>query len=71
MSIVPFGPVAEAARGGHSSPSFDLLVGFSVLAITWFGYTKRQPKINIWPMIGITANCLLFIIPAIWSLLHR
>jgi hypothetical protein len=71
MSIVLFGPVAEAAGGGHSSPSFDLLVGFSVLAFAWFGYSKRQPKISIWPMLGITVIGLVFIIPAIWSMLHH
>jgi hypothetical protein len=71
MSFMLLGPVAEAAQGGHSSPLFDLLVGLSVLAATWFGYAKRRAKISIWPMLGITAICLVFIIPAIWNLLRR
>ena len=36
-----FGPVYEAAHGGQSGPSFDPIVGFAVLAMTWFGVGKN------------------------------
>ena len=58
-----FGPVAEAAHGGHSSPAFDLIVGFGVLALTWVGYFKKEerPKASIWIAISISAICAVFI----------
>ena len=40
--MIAFGPVAEAARGGHGNPFFDLSVGFFVLAITWIDYRKKN-----------------------------
>ncbi len=51
--MIAFGPVAEAAKGGHSSPSFDLCVGFAVLALTWLGYSRQGPdhKISIWAVL--------------------
>jgi hypothetical protein len=33
--MIYFGSVSEAAKGGHSSPTFDLVVGFAVLLLTW------------------------------------
>ena len=61
--MIIFGPVAEAAHGGHGNPFFDLLVGFSVLAITWIGYMKKTPnkQLSIWIAIAITAICGVFI----------
>jgi len=37
-----FGPVAEAAKGGHSNAIFNLAVGTCVLALTWIGFKKAQ-----------------------------
>jgi hypothetical protein len=70
--MIYFGPVAEASHGGHSSPSFDLLVGFSVLAITWFGYFKRDPArpMDIWIRIGISVICGVFIYSGVAALLR-
>jgi hypothetical protein len=60
--VILFGPVGDAARGRHSSASFDLIVGIAVLAITWIGYSKRENrKKNIWIAIGITAICSVFL----------
>ena len=60
-----FGPVAEAARGGHSSPFFDLLVGSMFLVFTWAQYFRgdQSKGVNIWISIGISAICSVFI----WS----
>ena len=61
--LIAFGPVAEAAKGGQSSPTFDLCVGFAVLAITWVGYSKQGPdrKVRIWAALGVSAICAVFI----------
>ena len=70
--MIYFGPVDEAARGGHSSPLFDFIVGFSVLALTWVRFPRkeeRQPT-SIWIAIGITAICAVFIGTGIRELLH-
>jgi hypothetical protein len=67
-----FGPVTEAARGGHSSPAFDLIVGFGVLALAWVGYLKKEErqKISIWIAIGISAICAVFIYAGIRELVR-
>ena len=62
-----FGPVYEAAHGGQSSPSFDLFVGFAVLAMTWFGVRKKRdqnPRV-IWIAIAISILCAVFIFEGI------
>ena len=66
-----FGPVAEAAKGA-SSPSFDLLVGFVVLGMTWFGYSKKRSKDPrvLWISIGISALCGIFIFDGVRHLLR-
>jgi hypothetical protein len=67
-----FGPVANAAHGGHSDPTFDLLVGFAVLALTWFGYLSRKDspkKVSIWIALAISAICAVFIWSGIATLL--
>lgn len=58
-----FGPVGEAARGGHSSPVFNLIVGFTVLLITWIGYARREPprRPTLWACLGVSAICAVFI----------
>lgn len=67
-----FGPVGEAARGGHSSPTFDLIVGLGVLALTWVGYFKKEErkKISTWIAVGISAICGVFIFSGIQELLR-
>lgn len=70
--MIIFGPVAEAARGGHGNPFFDLLVGFSVLALTWIGYIKKTQtkKVSISVAIAISAICGIFIYFGITELLR-
>lgn len=67
-----YGPVAEASRGGHSSPTFDLLVGFTFLVITWIQYLRTDPakRVNIWISIGISAICGVFIWSGIAALMR-
>lgn len=63
--MITYGPVANASRGGHGNPSFDLLIGFTFLALTWIQYFRSDSskKVNIWINIGISAICGVFI----WS----
>jgi RsiW-degrading membrane proteinase PrsW (M82 family) len=67
-----FGPVYEAAHGGHSDRSFDLVVGFAVLAFTWLGFFKKheRKKINMWIAIAITAICGVFIFSGVKDLIR-
>jgi hypothetical protein len=67
-----FGPVSEAARGGHTSPLFDFLIGFVVLALTWVGFFRKEErkKVNIWAAIGITAICAVLIAAGIRELIQ-
>jgi len=61
--MIIFGPVSEAAHGGHSSPSFELLVGLIVLALTWIGYFRADSskKVSIWIAIAVSVICGVFI----------
>ncbi len=61
-----FGPVYEAAHGNQSSPSFDLIVGFVVLGMTWFGFWKNREQNSraVWIAIGISLICAVFIAEA-------
>jgi hypothetical protein len=70
--MIILGPVAEAARGGHGNPFFDLLAGSSVLALTWIGYTKKTQvkKVNISVALAISAICGIFIYFGIVELLR-
>ena len=70
--MIYFGPVGEAARGGHSSPTFDFIVGFAVLALTWVSYINKEKykNTNVWIAIGISAICGVFIISGIVELLR-
>jgi hypothetical protein len=70
--MTQFGPVGEAARGGHTSPLFDFLVGFVVLALTWVSFFRKEERkrANIWAAIGISAICAVFIAAGIRELLH-
>jgi hypothetical protein len=42
--MIQNGLVGNAAHGGHSSPAFDLIVGFAVLALTWLGYFRKEER---------------------------
>jgi hypothetical protein len=70
--IIDFGPVDEAARGGHNSPSFDFIVGFVVLALTWVGFFRKEErqKASVWAAIGVSAICAVFIGAGILELLR-
>lgn len=70
MSI--FGPVAEAANGGRSSPAFDLFVGFGVLALTWVGYSRRTAsgKATLLTALGVSAICAVFIVSGFAALMR-
>ena len=61
--MIFLGPVGEAANGGHSSPAFDLIVGFGVLALTWVGFFRKEErqKATVWIAIGISAICAVFV----------
>ena len=67
-----YGPVAEAARGGHSDPTFDLLVGFIFLALTWISYFRKTSAkpVSIWMCIGISAICGVFVWSGISALIR-
>jgi hypothetical protein len=66
------GPAAEAAHGGHSSPMFDLFVGFIGLVITWAGYSRKTPPRGpvLWVTLGITAICGVFLYAGFAAILH-
>jgi hypothetical protein len=70
--MIVFGPVANAAHGGQSSPSFDLLVGFAVLALTWFGFWKKEQRTKqvLFAALGVTVICFIFIVSGVQALLH-
>ena len=65
------GPVAEAAKGGQSSPTLDLCVGFAFLIATWVSYGKQRlnSKVSIWVAIGASAICGVFIYTGLHTLL--
>ncbi|MDR3772444.1 MAG: hypothetical protein P4L26_03795 [Terracidiphilus sp.] len=67
-----FGPVAQAANGGQGSPTFDLAVGFAVLALTWVGFfrKKERKKTIVWIAIGISAICGVFIYSGVTELIR-
>ena len=71
MMTMWFGPVGQAAHGGHSSSAFDLMVGIGVLALTWVGYLRKgkTQKKSIWIAIGISAICAVFIYSGIKELI--
>lgn len=67
-----FGPVGEAAHGGHTTPTFNLIVGVSVLVLTWVGHFRKEErsKASILMGIFISAVCAVFIAGGIWELLR-
>lgn len=70
--MIQSGLVGSAANGGHSSPTFDLIVGFSVLALTWVGFFRKEErqKASVWSAIEISAICAIFIGAGIRELLR-
>jgi hypothetical protein len=65
--MMAFGPVAEAAMGGQSSPTFALSVGFAVLIATGvcYGSQRLNSKVS-----GVSAICLVFIYSGLHTLLR-
>jgi RsiW-degrading membrane proteinase PrsW (M82 family) len=70
--MMHFGPVAQAASGGHGSPTFDLIVGFVVLTLTWVGFFRKEErkKAITWIAIGISAICGIFIYSGVTELIR-
>jgi hypothetical protein len=70
--MMHFGPVAQAANGGHGSPTFDLIVGFGVLALTWVGFFRKEErkKTIMWIAIGISAICGIFVYSGVTELIR-
>ena len=58
-----FGPVAEAAHGGSSNPTFDLIVGTVVLALTWIGFSRENARkpVSLSAALGVTVICCVFL----------
>ena len=70
--MTQYGLVGNAAHGGHTSPAFDLIVGFAVLALTWVGHFRKEErrKASVWAAIGVSAICAVFIGAGIWEMLR-
>ena len=70
--MIAFGPVAEAAHRGQTSPAFDLPVGFLVLGMTWFGFWKKreQNPVSIWIAVAVTVICAVFVFEGVRQLLR-
>jgi uncharacterized membrane protein (DUF485 family) len=66
------GPVSNAAHGGSINPWFSIAVGTFVLATLWIRYltTRKETKVPLGILLGITAICLVFIVTGIWELLR-
>ena len=71
-AMIIFGPVAQAARGGNSTPGFDLIVGVAVLLLTWIGYFKNgsSKTISIWIAVGISLIGGVFLYSGMTALLR-
>jgi hypothetical protein len=69
---VIFGPVSDAANGGHSSSIFDLTVGLGILLLTWMPrrHEDGHRRINIWIALGVSAICAVFIFSGIAEFIH-
>ena len=56
-----FGPVANAAHGGHASPSFDLFIGFAMLAAVWWGFWSKRGNRKQTLMVSLGASVISFV----------
>ena len=70
--MMNFGPVGIAAHGGFNSPTFNLMTGLVVLALTWISYFSKNARLktSIWAALGVTLICAVFIFAGIAQLLH-
>jgi hypothetical protein len=66
------GPVSNAAHGGSISPWFSIGVGGFVLATLWIRYvkTRKEAKVDLGILLGITAISLVFIVTGVWELVR-
>jgi uncharacterized membrane protein (DUF485 family) len=66
------GPVSNAAHGGSINPWFSIGVGSFVLATLWIRYfkTRKEAKVSLGILLGITAICLVFIVTGVWELVR-
>jgi hypothetical protein len=64
------GPVSNAAHGGSINPWFSIGVGSVVLATLWVNYlkTRKEAKVSLGILLGMTAICLVFIVMGVWGL---
>ena len=67
-----YGPVAEAARGGHVNPIFDIAIGSFAIVLIWIKPTGRSVdgKVNIPVALACTAVAASFIASGLLTLLH-
>jgi hypothetical protein len=72
MRTILQGPVGSAAHGGSINPWFSIGVGVLLLTSLWLRYLKgrRETKVPVGILLGITAICLVFIATGVWILLH-
>lgn len=70
--MMNFGPVGIAAHGGFNSPTFNLMTGLVVLALTWTSYFTKDERLktNVWTALGVTLICAVFIYAGIAELLR-
>jgi hypothetical protein len=70
--IILQGPVSNAAHGGSINPWFSIGVGSVVLTTLWVRYFKnrKETKVSLGILLGITAICLVFIVTGVWELLR-
>jgi hypothetical protein len=68
--IILQGPVSHAAHGGSINPWFSIGVGSVVLTTLWVRYFKnrKETKVSLGILLGITAICLVFIVTGVWEL---
>jgi hypothetical protein len=66
------GPVSNAAHGASKNPWFSIGVGTFVLAGLWIKYlkTRKETKVPLGTLLGISAICTVFIAIGIWGLLR-
>jgi hypothetical protein len=66
------GPVSNAAHGGSISPWFSIGVGAFVLVGLWIRYlrARKQTKVPLGTLLGISAICAVFIVVGVWELLR-
>jgi hypothetical protein len=71
--LMSLGPVFNATHGGQANPWFLILVGGSVLFVTWRKYLKGELRqgTHLGILLGISAICAAFIVTGVWRLLRH